>query len=1172
MPKNNTSFNVSVETGQEVYGEILTLLRGYSPYELALKDGFVGTEEEWLASLVGEKGETGNGIENVVMNDDYTLTIFYTNGEQYTTPDPIRGEKGETGNGIESATMNPDYTLTLLFTNGGSFTTIPIRGLQGERGLQGVQGERGETGNSISRVKLNSDYTLTISFTDGTSQTTSPIRGAQGEQGEPGVGIEYATMNSDYTLTIKYTDGNEYKTPPLRGVQGIQGVKGDTGTGIDSAVLNPDYTLTLNFTDGTSYTTTSIRGQAGIQGEQGIQGETGNGIAKTILNSDYTLTLSFTDGSSYTTPSIRGMQGIQGIQGVKGTDGVGISSTILNPDYTLTLRFTDGTHYTTSSIRGAEGSKGDKGDAGNGIDHVVLNSNYTLTFYFDDGTQYTTTSIRGEKGEKGDDGDTPTITTSKEGKTTTIYVDDVAVGTIDDGEDGTTPAITATKVGTITTIFVDGASIATINDGTNGTNGADGFSPTATVSKTGGIATLTIIDKNGTTTTQIYDGANVTASDPNDDGHIVVENTGDGNIDPTPTEDSPNAVSSGGVYDELSDLKGSLSELDYAVDSMQNTCAKVSSSDASNVDLDIADQQGNVIMRLKGGHIKTKEFDSSELNIDVDDTLSQEGKPADAKATGDAIFEAATAASALVQVLPTEETEADLYICDANGNVIALFVDGEIVTKNFNSAILSDGIPYVYMKYEKSISYVAGTDKTVEVSGDWKAGDRIVFHIDDGMNGHANKPVYYYAGTTSLQEYTTIAYAGAYYEVVLPINANVLKVILGGSLWSEDKTLTWEIYKIGTIPIIPKIITVQASGGCDFTSIRAAIDSIEKPSSVVNPYIIEVYKGTYNTIGYFTDEEIATATSGEADACVGLLLPDGISLRGMGTTPDEVVLTATMDTTKWSADIRGQISTLNREGTNFIENITVIGENIRYCVHDDMWSGNGDRHKAHVKNCIFIDDGLVTNRTYGMGSKSGQSIIFENCDFGTTGTTYHTNHGGRYPCKASFVKCRGHELNITDYGLTATGMKNELVINDCAFDYIAVAENYNENGLKIVGTNSWNAMIWVPYGHVYNLGNVARFTASSWLTAGKVVSMNGSSLDIGTYSNYYGVCVGSDSDYAYILKFGYLCSLLVGLTGLSVGDYVTVSNGSIVSGGTQSNAIGVVKRVNTSGDAFIKLF
>ena len=123
----------------------------------------------------------------------------------------------------------------------------------------------------------------------------------------------------------------------------------------------------------------------------------------------------------------------EGKQGEQGDTGNGIASTILNPDYTLTINFTDGTSYTTASIRGAQGNDGNDGV---GIASTVLNADYTLTITLTDGTSYTTPSIRGQKGEKGDRGNTPTITTQKSERTTTIYADGVAVGTVEDGHKG----------------------------------------------------------------------------------------------------------------------------------------------------------------------------------------------------------------------------------------------------------------------------------------------------------------------------------------------------------------------------------------------------------------------------------------------------------------------------------------------------------------------------------------------------------------------------------------------------------------------------------------------------------------------------------------------------------------------------------------------------------------
>lgn len=64
------------------------------------------------------------------------------------------------------------------------------------------------------------------------------------------------------------------------------------------------------------------------------------------------------------------------------------------------------------------------------------------------------------------------------------------------------------KDGTTTATVHDGATGAAGQDGADGADGADGFSPIATVSKVGDTATISITDENGTTTANVYDGAN----------------------------------------------------------------------------------------------------------------------------------------------------------------------------------------------------------------------------------------------------------------------------------------------------------------------------------------------------------------------------------------------------------------------------------------------------------------------------------------------------------------------------------------------------------------------------------------------------------------------------------------------------------------------------------------
>ncbi len=51
-----------------------------------------------------------------------------------------QGATGATGNGISQVVLNNDYTLTFTFTDGNSTTVGPIRGAQGETGATGANG------------------------------------------------------------------------------------------------------------------------------------------------------------------------------------------------------------------------------------------------------------------------------------------------------------------------------------------------------------------------------------------------------------------------------------------------------------------------------------------------------------------------------------------------------------------------------------------------------------------------------------------------------------------------------------------------------------------------------------------------------------------------------------------------------------------------------------------------------------------------------------------------------------------------------------------------------------------------------------------------------------------------------------------------------------------------
>ena len=112
-----------------------------------------------------------------------------------------------------------------------------------------------------------------------------------------------------------------------------------------------------------------------------------------------------------------------------------------------------------------------------------LSNGTSVTITDRNGVSNTTYVYNGQDGTDGANGITPTI-----GNNGNWYLGDTDTGKPSRGVQGETgPAG---------------------QDGQNGSNGQDGFSPSASVSKSGSVATISITDKNGTTTTTISDGTN----------------------------------------------------------------------------------------------------------------------------------------------------------------------------------------------------------------------------------------------------------------------------------------------------------------------------------------------------------------------------------------------------------------------------------------------------------------------------------------------------------------------------------------------------------------------------------------------------------------------------------------------------------------------------------------
>lgn len=92
-------------TGTE-WSLLTSQLNGLSAYEIAQTLGFTGTEEEWIMSIRGEKGEKGDSITGATVDSDGYLTLTLSTGTTIKTAlKPLVDAKQYADNAAASATQ-----------------------------------------------------------------------------------------------------------------------------------------------------------------------------------------------------------------------------------------------------------------------------------------------------------------------------------------------------------------------------------------------------------------------------------------------------------------------------------------------------------------------------------------------------------------------------------------------------------------------------------------------------------------------------------------------------------------------------------------------------------------------------------------------------------------------------------------------------------------------------------------------------------------------------------------------------------------------------------------------------------------------------------------------------------------------------------------------------------
>ena len=188
---NSGDINTSITNRQKISAGIKeTLLKGASAYEMAVQEGYVGTEEEWLASLHGTDGHTPELSSERTGSKETTI---YADGVAFARIlDGIDGADGQKGDKGETGETGPEGPQGPKGETGDTGPQGPKgdKGDKGDTGSTGPQGPKGDTGETGPQGPKGD--------TGATGET-----GPQGPKGDPGALNFHICSQTEYDSTTR---------------------------------------------------------------------------------------------------------------------------------------------------------------------------------------------------------------------------------------------------------------------------------------------------------------------------------------------------------------------------------------------------------------------------------------------------------------------------------------------------------------------------------------------------------------------------------------------------------------------------------------------------------------------------------------------------------------------------------------------------------------------------------------------------------------------------------------------------------------------------------------------------------------------------------------------------------------------------------------------------------
>lgn len=243
--------------------------------------------------------------------------------------------------------------------------------------------------------------------------------------------------------------------------------------------------------------------------------------------------------------------------------------------------------------------------------------------------------------------------------------------------------------------------------------------------------------------------------------------------------------------------------------------------------------------------------------------------------------------------------------------------------------------------------------------------------------------------------------------------------------------------------------------GHEYTSLTQLLIDLKDDSSEKTIFI---YSGTYDIYQEYVNAGVTFPPDSENvnnyfNYCV--FLPVNTKLIGKG----DVVLSWQPTTGQISTKASQMLSPLNVAGGCYVENISIICKNGRYCIHDDPQTRSqyyGMKHIYKNVKCTskVHDTGYGFNYVIGFGFSDNSEYIFENCVFinEADGTSFYGHNtqtsgilnadsGATVSCKGcAFITASASRFALLQ-NLSTTKQRLKTLFENC---YLPVAINVTE--------------------------------------------------------------------------------------------------------------------------------